>query len=319
MNLGSQLDWNAIPLFLAVARVGRLTVAARQLGVDHSTLSRRITGLEQSLQAKLFERHVNGYTLTSQGERLFEFATGMESLVFSVMSDVGGSDLRVAGTVRIGAPDGFGTQWLGGTMKRLIDANPDLLIEVVAVNRVFSLSKREADMAVALAPPTEGRLHARKLTDYELGLYASTDLLNSLGSIERISDLTNAPLIAYIDELLLAQELDFGAVVADMRPVMKSSNIIAQLVSCCQGIGLCILPCFFADYYQPIRRVLREEIKLIRTFWLVTHSDLRDLARVRVTSEFIAKEIQERRRIFLPSEHGGPIRTWPKSPAPQIV
>lgn len=318
MNLGSELDWNAIPLFLAVARVGRLTVAARQLGIDHSTLSRRITGLEHSLQTKLFERHVNGYTLTSQGERLLQFATGMESLVFSVMSDIGGSDVRVAGTVRIGAPDGFGTQWLGGTMKRLIDANPDLLIELVAVNRVFSLSKREADMAVALARPTEGRLHARKLTDYELGMYASADLLDSLGPIERVSELSDAPLIAYIDELLLAQELDFGAVVADMRPVMKSSNIIAQLVSCCQGIGFCILPCFFADYY-PIRRVLPEEIKLIRTFWLVTHSDLRDLARVRVTSEFIAKEIQERRRIFLPSEHGGPIRPWPKAPVCQSV
>ena len=174
-------------------------------------------------------------------------------------------------------------------------------------------------MAGALARPTEGRLHARKLTDYELGLYASVDRLESHGPIERIADLADAPLITYIDELLLAQELDFGAVVADMRPVMKSSNIIAQLVSCCQGIGFCILPCFFADYYLPIRRVLPEEIKLIRTFWLVTHSDLRDLARVRVTSEFIVSAIQENRRVFLPSEHGGPLRPFPRNPVTQLV
>ena len=318
LTIGPQLDWNAIPLFLAVARVGRLTVAARDLGIDHSTLSRRLTGLEQSLQTKLFERHVNGYTLTQQGERLLTFATSMESLVYSVMSDVGGSDVRVAGTVRIGAPDGFGTQFLAGVLKDLIQQNPELRVELVAMNRMFSLSKREADMAIALARPTEGRLHARKLTDYELGLYVSEKFLSETRPIKTLADLKDAPLIGYIDELLLAQELDFATVVPDMRVVMKSSNIIAQLVATLQGTGFCILPSFFADYYPGLRRVLPEEIQLIRSFWLVTHSDLRDLARVSVTSEFIARKVQRQRQLFLPTAHGGPVQDF-MIPLPSLI
>jgi DNA-binding transcriptional LysR family regulator len=174
-------------------------------------------------------------------------------------------------------------------------------------------------MAIALARPTEGRLHARKLTDYELGLYASAEFIENFGSVTSVADLKDAPLITYIDELLLAQELDFGTIVSEMRPVMKSSNIIAQLVSTCQSVGFCILPCFFADYYLPLRRVLTNEIKLIRTFWLVTHSDLRDLARVRVTSDYIVQGIQDKRRIFLPSEHGGPLRPFPQAPLVPLV
>src|SRR5919112_3603219 len=105
----SRFDWDDLRFFLAVARAGRLTVAARRLGADHTTVSRRISALESALRAKLFERTPQGYSLTTQGERLLVKAESMEAQALAVAAEVGGSDLALSGTVRVGAPDGFGT------------------------------------------------------------------------------------------------------------------------------------------------------------------------------------------------------------------
>src|SRR5690242_990051 len=112
----SAFDWDDLRFFLAVARAGRLTVAARRLEADHTTVSRRISSLETGLKAKLFERRPQGYTLTEQGERLLGLAESMESQALAVASEVGGSDLALSGTVRVGAPDGLGTYFLAAEL-----------------------------------------------------------------------------------------------------------------------------------------------------------------------------------------------------------
>jgi DNA-binding transcriptional LysR family regulator len=300
--LNKEIDWSAIPLFLAVTRIGRLTVAARQLGIDHSTLGRRLSGLERTLNAKLFHRQVSGYTLTPQGERLLELATEMERQVLAILSTVGGADLRVSGSVRVSAPDGFGAQFLAPRLCKLSEVHPELDVELVANPRPLSLSQREADMAITLARPSEGRLHARKLTDYTLGLYATEGLLAGRGPLRTPDDLSGAPFIGYIEDLIFSQELDYASAIAQtMKPVLKSSNLVAQLTAALAGRGFCILPGFIASQHPELRRVLEDDVNLTRTFWLVTHSDVRELARVRVTAEFIAREVQENRGLFQPA------------------
>ena len=172
-------EWGLLKSFLAVARAGRLTLAARRLGLDHSTLSRRIVALEKSLQARLFDRAATGYALTPAGEQLMHHAQEVESVMLRIHTQLGGASLRVAGTVRIGAPEGFGTFFLAPLLGRLCTRHPELTIELVTLPRIFSLSRREADLAIGLAQPEEGRLHAHKLTEYELGLYASDSYLNA--------------------------------------------------------------------------------------------------------------------------------------------
>ena len=108
----SRFDWDDLRFFLAVARAGRLTVAARRLGADHATVSRRISALESALKAKLFERRPQGYALTEHGERLLAKAETMETQALAVSSEIGGADLALSGIVRIGTPDGFGTMFL---------------------------------------------------------------------------------------------------------------------------------------------------------------------------------------------------------------
>lgn len=300
--MSDTFKWDALQSFLAVVRAGRLTTAARNMGVDHSTLSRRIADLESALQTKLFDRSVLGYALTPQGEKLFTSAQAVESIALEVMQEIAGSSVRIAGTVRIGAPDGLGTVFLAPRLVQLRNTHPDLSIELVAIPQVFSLTKREADIAIGLMRPREGRLHARKLTDYELGLYASQDYFEHHGDLKQQSDLRKHRLIGYIGELMYTPELDNLSLLGkDLEASITSSSILAQYNMTLAGCGLCVLPCFMASEDSRLRRVLKDKISLTRSYWLIVHSDMRDLARVRVTSDFIADQIRGARQRFLTS------------------
>jgi DNA-binding transcriptional LysR family regulator len=300
--MSTPLNWDLLQSFLAVARTGKLTSAAKRLAIDHSTLSRRLTTLETSLGAKLFERHVSGYSLTPQGEQLLQRAETIESTVLAIQSDVGQSSSRVSGTVRIGTPDGFGTAFLAPVIGRLSAAHPDLDLELVATPRSFSLSRREADIAIGLSRPVHGRLHARMLTDYELGVYAARAKTELWADIRGIDDLPSRPFISYIDDLIFAPELDYiPSIAKGIWPRIRSSNLIAQLQATAAGAGLCVLPCFLANADQRLIRVLPNDIRLTRTFWMIVHADMRDLARIQVTCDFIAEAIRGAADFFLPS------------------
>lgn len=296
-----QFDWNLVRSFLAITRTGSMTAAAKRLKIDYSTLSRRIAALETSLGAQLFDRRTSGSSLTEAGERLLEMAEQMDQLAVSAAQSIGDTKLEAAGAVRIGTPDGFGTRFLAQRLGILAGRHPDLSIELVAMPREFSLSRREADIAVSLTQPSEGRLHSRKLTDYELGLYASRDYLANHPAIESTADVSSHRFISYIDDLIYSPELEYAHFVSpDLRPAIKSSNLIAQLNSTIAGAGLCVLPCFIVNSEPELIRVL-PDFRLIRTFWLLLHSDLRNIARVRVTADFIAEQTSQAHALFLPS------------------
>ncbi|CAN5125136.1 LysR substrate-binding domain-containing protein [soil metagenome] len=297
-----QFDWNLVRSFLAITRSGSMTAAAKRLKIDYSTLSRRIAALEASLGSQLFDRRTSGSSLTEAGERLLEMAEQMDQLATSAAQSIGDSKLQANGAVRIGTPDGFGTKFLAARLGELSNRHPDLTVELVAMPREFSLSRREADIAVSLTQPSEGRLHSRKLTDYELGLYASQEYLAKHPAIETAADVPSHRFISYIDDLIFSPELEYTHFVSpDLRPAIKSSNLIAQLNSTVAGAGLCVLPCFIARTEPQLVRVL-PDFRLIRTFWLLLHSDLRNIARVRVTADFIAEQASQAHALFMP--HG---------------
>jgi DNA-binding transcriptional LysR family regulator len=294
-------DWDLLQSFLAVARTGRLTVAAKRLGVDHSTLSRRLLALESSLGAKLFDRALSGYSLTQQGEVLLARAEAMESTALAIQSDVGQERARVSATVRIGTPDGFGTAFLAPLMHELIAAQPGLQIDLVATPFGFSLSKREADIAVSLSRPAEGRVYVRKLTDYRLGLYAAAAAPAGWREVASLEAAAELPLIAYMEDLLYTPELDYAPPpLRAAEPRLRSSTVMAQHAACAAGAGLCILPCFLADADTRLVRLLPELVNLTRSFWMIVHSDMRDLARIRVTGEFIAEAVHREAGRFMP-------------------
>lgn len=304
--MNQRLDWDTLQTVLAIARAGKLTVAARQLAVDHSTLSRRISHLEKKLQARLFDRSPSGYALTSHGERLVETAEAVERLITAGVSDISGADMKVAGVVRIGATEGFGTMFLAPRLGEMGRMHPNLTLQLVTLPRLFSLSKREADIVIGLAPPEHGRVHARKITDYELGLYGSVAYLSASPPIRNRDDLPAHRFIGYTEDLIYAHELDYlPELLPEIRPSLTSSNLLAQWQATAAGHGLAVLPCFIADADQRLTRILVGEITLIRTYWLIVPTDMRNLRHVRVLCDFITDETRKARGVFLPVSDPG--------------
>ena len=148
------MRWDDLRVFLEVARQGRLLAAGRRLGIDPATAGRRISALEAAVGARLFERSPQGYELTEAGRGMLVHAQAMEAQAAAISDEIGGQADRLSGTVRIGAPDGVSNYLLLDACDTLSRDNPDLQVQVVALPRMFSLSKREADLAITVSPPS---------------------------------------------------------------------------------------------------------------------------------------------------------------------
>ncbi|MDR3723742.1 MAG: LysR family transcriptional regulator [Terracidiphilus sp.] len=289
----SDPEWNHLQTFLTLARTHRLASAGRRLRADHSTVSRHISTLEESLSATLFERREEGFYLTPEGERLFAAAEQMESLMLDAHNDIAGKDLSLNGTVRIGAPDGLGAGFLAARLARLAAAHPGLAIELVAIPRVFNLTKREADIAISLTRPAKGRLIGRKILDYSLRLFASHAYLESHPAIRKPADLMQHVVIGYIEDLTAIPELNYlDQIHPSLKPAFSSSTAIVQMQAISAGAGVGVLPVFLARTNPELECVLEEQVCIRRTFWLSTHADLHRLTRVRLLCDFIAQQIQ---------------------------
>lgn len=293
------MNWDDYRFLLAVARKGTVSAAAQDLRVDHATVIRRIDRLEKELGVVLFSRRPTGYELTAAGTKALSLADRVESAILSGHSSLGELSDRPSGTVRIGAPDGFGSYFLAPRLVPLIERFPELDVQLVVTARVFSLAKREAELAVSLRPPEEGRLVSRKLTDYELRLYAAPSYLARHDPIRSKADLAAHRFTGYIEELLYAPELDYLPQVCDRNQVrMRSANLIAQLQATVAGFGIAILPCFMAKWRRDLVPVLHDEFVLTRSFWLIKHEDSRDHPAVRACSSYIYECIDANRGLF---------------------
>ncbi len=227
MTLKKTRNWDDLRFFLAVARTGTLTAAAAQTGTEHTTVARRILALEEGLDRRLFHKSNLGYALTEAGEALLGTAEAMES-AFVAGSAAGATGRSVSGTVRIGAPDGFGSVFLAPRMHRLTAAHPGLEVEIMATARIFSLSKREADIVVSLSAPEQARVVTRRLTDYRLFVYGSQSYLAAAEPIRTVADLGRHPFVSYIEDMLFARELNYLSVIGPGASArLRSTNLLA--------------------------------------------------------------------------------------------
>jgi DNA-binding transcriptional LysR family regulator len=292
-------EWSHLQTLLILARTHRLAAAGRRLRVDHSTVSRHIASLEDALSVRLFDRREEGFYLTPEGERLFQAAEQMESLTMDVYNDIVGKDLQLTGTVRIGVPDGLGVGFLASRLAQFAASQPGLAIELIAIPRLFNLTKREADIAISLTRPAKGRMIGRKLIDYSLQLYASKTYLASHSPIRKPADLLDQMVIAYIEDLNSIPELNYlDEIHADLHPGFSGSTMIVQLEAVRAGAGVGVLPRFLASSDRELVCVLPETVRLKRTFWLSVHADLHRLTRIRAICDFIAGQIREAAALF---------------------
>jgi DNA-binding transcriptional LysR family regulator len=287
------MRWDDLRVFLAVARHGRLQAAGQRLGLDPTTAGRRIAALEAALGAKLFDRSPEGYALTEAGVSLVERAQAMETQARAATEEVGGHSDRLSGTIRIGAPDGVSNYLLVDACDELSRDNPDLQVQVVALPRLFSLSKREADLAITVSPPTAGRLTVRKIADYRLHLYARADLVRQVGPVRSMDDLHDLRGIGYISDMIFDKELDYYALLGrETEPSLTSNSLIVQLGWCRRGVGICILPEFVAREYPELEVLLPGDVTLTRSFYLVRHQDDARVARINRMAEVVVERMR---------------------------
>lgn len=292
------MNWDDVRMFLAVARAGQFLGAARRLGVNHATLSRRVAALEQSLGSALLRRHTSGCELTPEGEVFLAAAERMETEMLSAQSQIGRIDGAVAGTVRIGAPDGFGVAFLASRMGRLTERFPDLKIQLVPVPRAFSLSQREADIAITIERPEQGRLVSAKLTDYRLGLYAAQSYAERFGLPDTVEALAGHRRIGYVEDLIFSASLNYtGEVMRNWDAGFEISSAIGQTEAVRAGSGIGILHTYIARQKPELIRVL-PDISIARAYWTTYHENARALLRVRTVVQFLQEIVSEERAMF---------------------
>jgi DNA-binding transcriptional LysR family regulator len=296
------LDWDNLRYFLAVARAGKLTAAARRLGQDHTTVGRRIASLESAFQSKLFERRPDGYRLTEVGQRLYENVDALESSVWEIQRNIAGRTQHVEGLVRIGAPDDFGNVFLAKHIGELQSVHPGLKIELITLPYTLSVSKREVDMAIGIERPVEGRLFVRKLTDFEMRLYATRDYIDAHGPIAGAADLARQMWIGCVSDFNSAALLDVATGLDRTPPLrLTCSSFAGQLAAAVSGAGVAMLPSYVADQETSLTPVLPDVVKATQAYHMVVHADLRDLPRVRTAANHIAQKVIEARALFVPS------------------
>ncbi len=298
-------DWDDLRYFLGVAHAGTVSQAARRLGVDHATIIRRIDALERALGVKLFERSLRGYNLTQNGERLLPSADIIHEETRKVSRELRTNGHGVGGIVRISTLEGFGNFFLAGHLPAFAAQYPNLAVELLTLQQIVALSRREADIAISLQPPDVGQLFREKLTDYALLVYGSRAYLEAHAPIRQREDFAAHTFCGYIDDLVFVRGLDYlDEVSKGIKARLKSSSLHAQLEAASQGYGLCVLPAFIASGRPELVPVLPDQIRLLRSYWLVASADVATSPRVQAVRRFIRAEVDAAQDLFLGTVSG---------------
>ncbi|UZE51060.1 LysR family transcriptional regulator [Rhodopseudomonas sp. P2A-2r] len=292
------MDWDNVKVFLAVARAGQLSAAATALRLDISTVGRRMVMLEKCLGARLFDRTPTGSVLTAAGENLLGPAQEIESLMIRAQCALSGADSEMSGTVRIAAPDAFTTLFLCSVLPRLMLKHPMLTIQLVPISRALSLSRREADLAILVDRPSEGRLAVRRLVDYSLHFYATKNYLRQHARPLSKAELSNHVLVTYVQDLLFDDQLKFMAeMYSRSHRRFECATALAQIAVVRASGGIGILP-DYAIVGDDELEVILPNVSFGRSYWMAIHEDFVGLNRVQVVVDHIVSELKLRRAGF---------------------
>ncbi|WP_426143288.1 LysR family transcriptional regulator [Pseudomonas sp. DWP3-1-2] len=295
------LNWDDLKFFLEVARTRKASLAAKRLSVDYTTVSRRISSLEGSLGTLLFEKsRNNGFVLTAEGQRLLGYAESIESTLHMACEQVSGASMALSGHIRMGCTEGFGSFFITPQLSHFLDSYPQISVDILPLPHFISLSKREADIVIALERPEHGPYVCCKLCDYTLRLYATPSYLDNHPPLRTTADLAAHTFISYVDDLAFSSELLYlSNLLPGAQAQLRSTSVIAQYQAALQGRALAILPCFLASQDSRLVPVLEEEVNITRHFWMYCREDLRKLKRITLLWDYIRQVTELNRPLLL--------------------
>ena len=303
MDLG---DWDDLRVFLAVARGESLSSAGRVLRLDPATVGRRIARLEEVLGARLFAKSPQGYWLSDEGQRVLDQALRAEQAMAEVGGALPSQPGALTGTLRIGAPDGCANYLLPQVLAEICEENPGLEVQIVALPRVFNLSKREADMAIAVSRPRAGRLLVQKIVDYHLHLAATPTCLARRPPVRGLEDLLQHRVIGYIPDMIFDRELDYLAEIGARKVGMASNSVSVQFNLIRIGAGVGMVHDFARHAAPDLVSVLADQVSLQRSFYLIRPEDDRKVDRLnRFAARLVSGLAQEVARLEARVHHGG--------------
>ena len=264
-------QWDDMKVFLAVARESSLSGAGRILKMDPATVGRRVQRFETALDTTLFVKSPQGYALSAAGDRLLADAEAAEQAMRAGREALSGPRETLSGQIRLGAPDGCANYILPQVCAEISKVNPDLDIQIVALPRMINLSRREADMAITVSAPTAGKLLVQKITDYKLHLAASRHYLREHQEINTLEQLKTHKMIGYIPDMIFDRELDYLSDLGVERVQLASSSVSVQVRMAAEGAGLSVMHDFALPSHRVLRKVLKDQVSLTRSFYLVRH------------------------------------------------
>lgn len=286
-------------IFLAVSRSGKFTTAAQALGLNHTTVSRRIAALEKALGGRILARAAGGWEVTELGAEAVLVAERIEAAVGAL----GPSDRApdpITGVVRMTATDGFSAYIAAPAVARLRSSHPGLSVEIVTVTRRALQQRSGLDIEVVVGTPQVHRAEAIRLGEYRLGMYASRAYLKDNGTPSSIEELTQHQLVYFVDSMLQVDDLDAPRrLVPTMRDGLSSTNVFVHVEATRAGAGVGFLPCFMADRHEDLVRLLPSDFAELLPYWMVLRPDSMRRPAVAAVVQALREETESRREELL--------------------
>jgi DNA-binding transcriptional LysR family regulator len=284
------LDWDDLRHFLAIHRHGTLSRAGAALGINATTVGRRLAVLEGRVRARLLDRTPNGYVLTPAGRDLLPRAERVEEETLAIERRLVGADQRASGSVRVSATEMLATRFIAPHLPRFVEKHPAVALELECTNRTVSLARREADIALRLARPREESVVTRKLVSIPLALYAARSYLEKRGAPkDPETTLGGHDVVLFADSrLFVVENAWFSARLGGARVALRSDSVSSIYSATCAGLGIALLPRAVADFDPVLVRIETATSPEPRVIWQAVHLDLQGSARVRVVLDFLA-------------------------------
>ena len=286
-------------ILLAVSRSGKFTTAAQALGLNHTTVSRRIAALEKALGGRVLARAAGGWEVTELGAEAVLVAERIESAVGALGPSDGAPD-PITGVVRMTATDGFSAYIAAPAVAKLRRDHPGLSVEIVTVTRRALQQRSGLDIEVVVGTPQVHRAEAIRLGEYRLGMYASRAYLADNGTPGTIEELTQHQLVYFVDSMLQVDDLDAPRrLVPSMRDGLSSTNVFVHVEATRAGAGVGFLPCFMADRHTDLVRLLPSDFAELLPYWMVLRPDSMRRPAVAAVVQALREETESRREELL--------------------
>lgn len=289
------MDWNSLKVFLAIEQAGTLAGAARALGVNHSTVFRRLNALEQDLGARLFERLPNGYALTPLGEELREIANRIDGGFSDLERRVAGRDVQPAGKVRITAPNNLAYRYLPDYLARLGQDYPDIHAEILVSNQEVNMNTRQADIAVRVTDRPPEHLVGRKVSAIGWSVYGSQSYRDKYGFPAALEALGEHRIIGASGSMQRLPAFSWLERTLPSCVTARSDDLVAMSWLAQSGLGLALLP---DDQQRPeLQALFACPQARTSNLWLLTHPDLRHVERIKLVMRHLGKAFSQDPRL----------------------